>query len=117
MTEKRTYEDVEADVKASRDEIAGFEDQQFKTHAFREEVNDELVGYNLAMQNWSQLMPNSQETNSLYEDVYETGKYVQGQGDLLVEDSLNSISAKIENCNQKIETYGAELKQLREEDE
>ena len=117
MTEKRAYEDVEADVKASRDEIAGFEDQQFKTHAFREEVNDELVGYNLTMQNWSQLMPNSQGTNSLYEDVYETGKYVQGQGDLLVEDSLNSISAKIENCNQRIETYGTEMKQLRESEE
>ena len=117
MTEKRTYEDIEDDVKKCWDEIANFENVQFDAQKFREDVDEDTSDYGYIVDNWSCFMDKQSAGLSVLEDAQQMGEHLRGQGNLLVEDSLNSVAAKIEGINQKIETYGAELKQLREEEE
>ena len=117
MTEKRTYEDIEDDVKKCRDEIANFENVQFDAQKLSEDVDEDTSDYGYIVDNWSYFMDKQPAGTSVLEDAQQMGEHLRGQGNLLVEDSLNSVAVKIEGVNQKIETYGAELKQLREEEE
>ena len=117
MTEERTYEDIEADVKKSREEIGVFEDCQQDVYKFREEVENENGEYVNMFQDWFSSMQYYQGATAIQEDVFSIGNHVLGQGGLMIEDCLNDLTTKINNVNTKIEGFGAELKQLREKKE
>lgn len=117
MSSKRTFEDVEKDVKKSREAIGDLEDFQFDAYKFREEVDDDHGEYVNMFQEWFCLMQNYQGVTTIQEDVFSIGEHILGQGNLMIEDCLNDLTVKINDVNEKIEGYGAEIKQLREEKE
>ena len=114
---KRTREDVEADTKKCRKEIANFEDQQFDSQDFRGDVDDDAFELKSVVGNWSHFMQKQQGGMSVLEDVQQTDKYLYGQNDLILEDSLSNINAQIDSLNEKIDDFGAEMKAMSENKE